>query len=671
MKQGIARKLAATYLTIIIATIISGAFCLYVLNKNQRASSEMRYVTLPSLEYLKEMKVLHQEVKKLANTWVFITNVRDQERLLTIVNNEYPQLLEKLSTSAGKWTDDDEKFLFGSITTTCNRIIDSVHKITVLLNSPETYTNDQLVDQAASINSQAGKLIGINDKLFDQLIDTKEQNLESQQNSIGKLMNLLYLIIALTIVIVGSVSFFSMRFSKKNIVSPLLELNHVIMSMAVGKVVAIEEIDRDDEIGQMHNAITKMISGIIQKVNFSEQIGKGNYDVDFKLLSANDKLGTALLTMRDDLRRSTESLIEQDRRLIEAQKIARVGNFYSVLAERVFQSSPTFDEILGIDDTFEKTNENWVSLITPEFKSVVKEKGEEAFKSKSRFLASYIINRYKTQEERWVSVIGEFTYDAGGNIVTMFGTLQDITESKALEIELNKSYNVATEQNRRLLNFSYIVSHNLRMHAVNIESLLSLLDESESEEESKEVLELLHKASRHLDETLHNLNEVVAMQNALNLEIGPQVLKDHIDHAIGIMQSQIEHKHALVVNNVKEKVIVNYNPAYLDSIILNFISNAIKYSHPDRQPMVTIDCFREHQNMTKSKWILQISDNGLGIDMKRHGHKLFGMYKTFHGNKDAKGMGLFMTKYQIEAMGGDVEVESESGKGTTFRIYIK
>jgi signal transduction histidine kinase len=106
-------------------------------------------------------------------------------------------------------------------------------------------------------------------------------------------------------------------------------------------------------------------------------------------------------------------------------------------------------------------------------------------------------------------------------------------------------------------------------------------------------------------------------------------------------------------------------PAYLQSIALNFITNAIKYRHPDRPAIVSIDAKK------MDKWIiLSVADNGIGIDLEQHGHKLFGMYKTFHGNSDARGIGLFITKNQIEAMGGKVEVESTAGFGTKFNIYF-
>ena len=69
--------------------------------------------------------------------------------------------------------------------------------------------------------------------------------------------------------------------------------------------------------------------------------------------------------------------------------------------------------------------------------------------------------------------------------------------------------------------------------------------------------------------------------------------------------------------------------------------------------------------------VIEISDNGIGIDLVKNGDKLFGMYKTFSNNKDSRGIGLFITKNQIEAMGGSITVESELNVGTTFKIYIK
>jgi signal transduction histidine kinase len=102
----------------------------------------------------------------------------------------------------------------------------------------------------------------------------------------------------------------------------------------------------------------------------------------------------------------------------------------------------------------------------------------------------------------------------------------------------------------------------------------------------------------------------------------------------------------------------------LESILYNFISNAIRYSHPKRKPLIVLQ-FNEKEKA------LSIADNGIGIDLKRNGENLFGMYKTFNNNPDAKGIGLFITKNQIDAMGGRIETKSEIDEGTTFTIYFK
>ena len=106
-------------------------------------------------------------------------------------------------------------------------------------------------------------------------------------------------------------------------------------------------------------------------------------------------------------------------------------------------------------------------------------------------------------------------------------------------------------------------------------------------------------------------------------------------------------------------------PAYLESIILNLMTNAVKYGHPMRAPKITIEASKEGNGI-----VLSVTDNGLGIDLDRYGDKIFGMYKTFHNNKDARGLGLYIIKNQIEAMDGYITVESSVNKGSVFKVFF-
>ncbi|KAB2915385.1 MAG: PAS domain-containing protein [Bacteroidetes bacterium] len=253
-----------------------------------------------------------------------------------------------------------------------------------------------------------------------------------------------------------------------------------------------------------------------------------------------------------------------------------------------------------------------------------------------------------------------------GQLVGFLGIATDITKQKEKEEALNSSLDIIGEQNKRLLNFAHIVSHNLRSHTGNMQMVLGLYDDSETPEEKEEMVDHLKSITLTLAEAIKNLNEVVSIQTNINKQREKLNLKHYIDKTIEVLSGEIELKGAKIVNNVPADVEVDFNAAYMESVLLNFLTNGIKYRHPDRPAIVTLDII-----VADGKKVLQIADNGLGIDMKKHGEKLFGMYKTFHGNSDAKGIGLFITKNQVEAMGGKIEVESEVNIGTTFKISLQ
>jgi PAS domain S-box-containing protein len=416
-----------------------------------------------------------------------------------------------------------------------------------------------------------------------------------------------------------------------------------------------------------------------EKVNINHFIDVissfANHDFSQKLPESEngtilDAIANGINMLGDELEQTTASKEELElerNRLNEAQAIAKVGNWEFNRSTNMLNGSKEFCRIFELEDIPEaKRYQAYRKKNHPDDLHQFDKLLGDTLKKEDQYVFEHRIICTNGSIRHLSCIIGERNFDNKGDIRLIKGTIQDITDRKNAEIELNNSFNIVTEQNKRLLNFSYIVSHNLRSHTSNITSLLTLLEEEESREGKEQLMSHIRNVSDLLNETMVNLNDVVSIQKNINLIVEPLSLRSYVDKAIEILSEQIVLKKAVIKNEIPADLIVNYNPAYMESIVLNFISNAIKYSHPERIPVVSIRCSDENDET-----ILQIRDNGTGIDLKKYGQKLFGMYKTFHGNKDARGIGLFICKNQIETMGGKIEVESEPGVGTTFKIYIK
>ncbi len=249
----------------------------------------------------------------------------------------------------------------------------------------------------------------------------------------------------------------------------------------------------------------------------------------------------------------------------------------------------------------------------------------------------------------------------GGIIIHM----SDITKIKREE-ELKSLLTVAEDQNRRLKNFAHIVSHNLKSHSGNFEMLLDLLIQENPDMGDHEIIKLFKTASDNLTETIVHLNEVVLINTSVDENLVGLNLWEATNKTIESVSAIATENKVTIKNLVRQDVNILGIQAYLDSVLLNLITNGIKYSSEKRDSYVSLNSWIEGDYV-----VISVEDNGLGINLNRHRAKLFGMYKTFHHNKDARGIGLFITKNQVEALGGKIEVESKVDHGSTFKVYLK
>lgn len=220
-----------------------------------------------------------------------------------------------------------------------------------------------------------------------------------------------------------------------------------------------------------------------------------------------------------------------------------------------------------------------------------------------------------------------------------------------------------TAQNVQLANFAHITSHNLRSPVSNLNSLLHFYKTSESEEDREMLFDKFETVIHHLSSTLNSLVEAIKIREDANKELEVLVFANVLEKTKEIITAQIMETGARITSDFSKAPQIEYNRNYLESIFLNLLTNAIKYRDPGRIPEINFKT-----DIINGRLMFSIKDNGLGIDLARHGRKLFGLHKTFHRHSEAKGVGLYLTKTQIEAMGGTISAESEVGKGTIFTI---
>ena len=351
-----------------------------------------------------------------------------------------------------------------------------------------------------------------------------------------------------------------------------------------------------------------------------------------------------------------------------ALEISKVGIWdFNTETNKIFFSKPS-KAIIGFedDDAFGQNINDWNDRVHPEDK-------EQYFKDFKDHLNGLLPNYenkhrilHKDGTYRWVLDRGQYIEkNISGEATRVIGTHVDITDYADNEQKIKETLDLIAKKNSKLQNFAHIVTHNLKQHAGNFESLLQFYDEAKDEEEKTEMLDYMKTLSKSLTKTINDLSEIVSIQSKPEETSENIKLNAKINNVLKDLEYLISEKSANIKVSISDDCSVNFNKSYLYSIVQNLVTNAIKYKHPKRNPEILIasECFDTHTNLV-------VKDNGIGINLDKFKNDLFGLYKTFHNNPDAEGVGLYLVKNQLEAFGGSVDVESTINEGTTFTLHL-
>lgn len=278
----------------------------------------------------------------------------------------------------------------------------------------------------------------------------------------------------------------------------------------------------------------------------------------------------------------------------------------------------------------------------------------------------YRVRHKQTGKYVWLEDYVVPVTDADGLIKELYGSVRDISARKKDELEKERLIKELSNKVNEAMQFNYIVSHNLRAPVAHIIGLVELLKPDMSPEDLKTTLRYITEAAFNLDELINDLNTVLSARSDLNEKVEPVVL-DEVLHTVCInLKNEISFSGAIIDKDIPEAAAtIHVIKSYMQSILFNLIANAIKYRADDRTPHIKISV--EKQN---DRTIIKVADNGIGIDLEKHREHIFGIYSRFHQAREGKGLGLHMTKTQVEALGGTITVESTLGVGTTFSVIL-
>lgn len=302
----ISRRITLGFGLFILVVAILFLITTSTLRQSREINQRINENFVPSLYALQELDNRLMRSQDLARQWAFVQRLEDdkeRKELIQLIDKTIPAQLYKLNECALSWNDTDKK-LHQSLVKNIRNIISSYTEIRGLLPSFESYSDPVATMEAETFFLEGGSIpetyAAIRSEI-DQLIQHQQQYMNSDialmNNSFDQLKMLL-INISISVIIAGILIAF---FTSRSIVKPVNSLRKKLTNLSLGIYSLHPTRAGNDEIGDMAQAVNRLITNFEKTKEFSINVGAGNFNVDFEPLSENDEMGKALLKMRDDL----------------------------------------------------------------------------------------------------------------------------------------------------------------------------------------------------------------------------------------------------------------------------------------------------------------------------------------------------------------------------------
>jgi PAS domain S-box-containing protein len=259
-----------------------------------------------------------------------------------------------------------------------------------------------------------------------------------------------------------------------------------------------------------------------------------------------------------------------------------------------------------------------------------------------------------------------------GRTIGFYAIVIDITDrvknEQALQAalaEMEQKNQELSKINELLDNFVYMAAHDLKSPVANLKLLSGMLVRLDNTIHPELYAAIIESVNR-LDNTINGLVEVIEVQSIHDIPVKELDFDAVFNSVTKEYAEEIKNTGSLIQGDFSHCTSIRYVEAYLQSIIKNLISNALKYHSSTRKLHLQIS------STSKEGYILlTFQDNGMGMNLNKYKQHIFKPFTRFTNKASGKGLGLHLIKTMVEKNGGKVLVDSEIDKGTTFYVYLK
>lgn len=359
----------------------------------------------------------------------------------------------------------------------------------------------------------------------------------------------------------------------------------------------------------------------------------------------------------------------------------------------------------------QELEDGWLKGVHPDDVQTCFNTFKEAFNARKAFSMEYRLQKYDGSYG-WLLDAGKPIHDLSGNFIGYIGSCFDITEDKQRKEELRQAYEKLKQSNEELINaekllielnqnleqkvnqrtvelqesaaslkakndqliqmneymdnFVYAAAHDLKSPVANLKLVAKVLKKPADNVQKEIYIDTIDQLVTRLENTLDGLVQIIEVQSNINAIVKKVYFHEILEAIKNDLKTAIEKDAITIISDFEKYPAIHYFEPFLQSIIRNLVSNAIKYSSENRESFVKLTTHPD-----TSYIVLTVEDNGIGIDLKKHQKTLFKPFNRFTQQADGKGIGLHLIKNMVEKNGGKIEVESEPDKGTVFKIYLR